>query len=115
MLIMRFILFPLSHENCVRYGNGNSQFVGITYGSRDNSLTIQATCSLMKLGMCADYACHYFFSMSHKNCGCYGNKNSQNVAPVVYLCVAGNTCACYTCLRRCTVACCSTISLAFRP
>ena len=49
------------------------------------------------------------FSLSHINCGCYGNKNSQNVVPVVYLCVAGNTCVCYTWLWRCTVACCSTI------
>ena len=33
-------------------------------------------------------------SLSHKNCGCYGNRNSRNVAPVGDLCVAGNTCAC---------------------
>ena len=49
MLIMRVILFPLSHENCGCYGNGNSQIVGKSFGSQDNSKTIQAT--LMKLGM----------------------------------------------------------------
>ena len=38
-----------------------------------------------------------FFSPSHKNCGCSGNGNSQNVAPVGDLCVAGNTCACWSC------------------
>ena len=49
MLIMHIILFPLSHENCGCYGNRNSQIVAKTYGSRENSKTIQA--SLMKLGM----------------------------------------------------------------
>ena len=33
------------------------------------------------------------FPPSHENCNCYGNGNSQNVAPVGDLCVAGNTCA----------------------
>ena len=34
-----------------------------------------------------------FFELSHESCGCYGNENSQNVAPIGDLCVAGNTCA----------------------
>ena len=33
------------------------------------------------------------FLLSLKSCGCYGNRNSQNVAQVGKLCVAGNTCA----------------------
>ena len=37
------------------------------------------------------------FSVLHKSCGCYGNGNSQNVAPVGDLCVAGITCACLSC------------------
>ena len=41
----------------------------------------------------ADYA-HHFFSLSHKNFGCYGTGNSQNVEPVGDLCVAGNTRVC---------------------
>ena len=35
----------------------------------------------------------FFFSLSHENCGCYGNKYSQNIVPVGDLCVASNTCA----------------------
>ena len=35
-----------------------------------------------------------YFWLSHKNCGCYGNGNSQNVALVGDMC-AGNTCACF--------------------
>ena len=34
------------------------------------------------------------FLPSHINCGCFGNRNSQNVAQVGDSCVAGNTCAC---------------------
>ena len=39
---------------------------------------------------------HVFcFSLSHENCGCYGNGNSKNVALVGDLCVVGNICACF--------------------
>ena len=44
---MHIILFLPSHENCVCYGNGNSQIDAKTYGSQGNLITIQA--SLMKL------------------------------------------------------------------
>ena len=88
---MHVIFFLPSHENCGCYGNGNSQILAKTYGSRDNSLTIQT--SFVHRWQCVDYVRH-FFSLSHKNCGCYGNRNSQNVAPVGDLCVAGNTCGC---------------------
>ena len=47
MLIMHVIFFSSSNENCGCYGNGNSQNVVKTYGSRDNSKTIRAT--FMKL------------------------------------------------------------------
>ena len=49
MLIMFTILFLQSHEICGCYGIRNSQIGAKTYGSQDNSITIQA--SLMKLGM----------------------------------------------------------------
>ena len=50
VLIMHLIFFFLpSYENCGCYGNKNSQIVAKTYGSQDNSKTIQA--SLMKLGI----------------------------------------------------------------
>ena len=38
---------------------------------------------------------HIFLS-SHKYCDCCGNGNSQNVAAVGDLCVADNTCACFS-------------------
>ena len=41
--------FSPTHENCRCYGSRNSQIVAKTYGSRDNSIAIQA--SLIKLGM----------------------------------------------------------------
>ena len=40
---------------------------------------------------------HVIFFADTKRFGWYGNRNSQNVAPVVHLCVAGNTCACSLC------------------
>ena len=33
------------------------------------------------------------FLLSHENCGCYGNGNSQNGARVEDFCIVGNTCA----------------------
>ena len=39
-------------------GKGNSQTVAKTYGSQDNQMTIQT--SWIKLGICADYARHFF-------------------------------------------------------
>ena len=43
--------------------------------------------------MCLLYT---FFLSSHKYCDCCGNGNSQNVAAVGDLCVADNTCACFS-------------------
>ena len=42
---------------------------------------------------------HVFFFSHHIKIvvAIYGNRNSQNVAPVGDLCVAGNTCACLLC------------------
>ena len=45
----------------------------------------------MKLGIVL--IVHFIFLLSHKNCGCNGNRNSQNVALVGDSSVAGNTCA----------------------
>ena len=82
MLIMHINLFSSSNENCGCYGNGNSQNVVKTYGSRDNSKTIWAT--IMKLGMWTGgnvRIMHIIFILSsNENCGCYGNGYSQNVA-----------------------------------
>ena len=46
----------------------------------------------MNRWQCADYYI-IFFSPWPENCGCYDNGNSQNVATVGDLCLAGNTCA----------------------
>ena len=50
-----------------------------------------------------------------KNCCCYDNRNSQNVALVGDLCVAGNTCAClfivYYCSNRLWMFCVVSIFL----
>ena len=34
----------------------------------------------------------FFISLSRKNCGCYGNLNSQNVAPVGDMCCRQHLC-----------------------
>ena len=72
-------LFLLSHEHCGCYGSGNSQIAAKTYGSLDDSITIQA--SLMKLGNDIMLIMHIIlFLLWHENRGCYGNGNNQIVA-----------------------------------
>ena len=54
--------------------------------------------------VCVAYTRH-FISPSYKNCGCYGCRNSQNVAPVVaHVYVAGNTYACFFYIIFCFIA-----------
>ena len=82
MLIKHIILFIPLHENCGCYGNGNSHIAAKTYGSRDNSITIQA--SYMKLYCRTDGnvpIIHIILLLpSHENYSYYTNGNSQIVA-----------------------------------
>ena len=81
-------LFYFCHhiKNSGCYDNGNSHILAKKYGSRDYSITIQASLAILNFvnrWHCGDYACHFFLP-SHQKCGCYGNRNKvmpENTGP----------------------------------